>query len=385
MTQRIYENDSYCTEFTATVVDCLSDNGTYQIVLDRTAFFPEGGGQAADEGTLDSIQVLDVQRKGDTVLHKTHQPFEKGAVVTGKIDWDLRFSRMQAHAGEHIVSGVVNSLYGYSNVGFHMGEPLITVDFSGALSNEDIKKVELLSNRAVYSNAKITASYPSAAELKKLDYRSKIETGEDTRIVTIENIDCCACCAPHPARTGEIGLIKIINHYPHRQGTRIEMLAGICALADYSSLNSTNKAIMKILAAQRSGIDEAVRRLSESAQALRSENQRLLKTLALAQLKPIQIKGSTYSLSEGLSFDELRYCANSLCEQGFNFCILLSRCADGWCYVVSSKENQVNSIVSALNTAFGGKGGGKDGYAQGKLSAASEKDIISFVENLLNQ
>ncbi len=385
MTERLYEQDSYCREFKATVISCECDKGLYNVVLNKTAFFPEGGGQAADKGTINDIEVLDVQIRDDVIFHKLKSPLPIGQEVTCKIDWELRFSRMQSHAGEHIVSGVINSLFGYSNVGFHMGEAVMTVDFSGALSSEDIATVELKSNKAVYSNVPITVSYPSVAELKELQYRSKIEPKEGTRLVSIGDVDCCACCAPHPAKTGEIGLIKIINFYPHKQGTRVEMLAGINALNDYAALNESNKSLMAMLSAPRQGVKEAATKQNELLNTVRSENQKLSRELALCKLNPIKIENFVYSITEGLSFDELRYCANNLIESGIEICVLLSLAEEqNYNYVVSSKTTDIRDIAKSLNNAFNGKGGGKADYAQGKISQATEQALKQAVEEMLS-
>lgn len=384
MTKKLYELDSYCREFKATVISCDKKDEYYNVVLDKTAFFPEGGGQAADKGTINDIEVLDVQIMDGEIIHKIPSELPVGQEAACKIDWDLRFSRMQSHAGEHIVSGIVNSLFGYLNVGFHMGEAVMTVDFSGPLSSEDIAKVELMSNKAVYSNLDIKAEYPSEEELKELSYRSKTEHKEGTRLVTIGNVDCCACCAPHPAKSGEIGLIKIINFYPHKQGTRIEMLAGINAFNDYAALNESNKGLMGMLSAPRQGVKEAVAKQGELLNTVRSENQKLSRELALCKLNPIKIGNSVYSITEGLSFDDLRYCANNIIDSGIEVCVLLSLADEqNYNYVVSSKATDIRNIAATLNSAFNGKGGGKPNYVQGKLLQADREELKKIAQDML--
>lgn len=385
MTQKLYEADAYCREFTATVLLCEEENGTYRIVLDRTAFFPEGGGQAADSGVLGGVVVRDVQEKDGVITHFTEAPLAVGEAVTGVIDWDVRFSRMQSHAGEHIVSGVVHTEYGYDNVGFHMSaDELMTVDFNGTLTAENIEKVELLANQAVYRNLAITASYPTREELGNIPYRSKIEPRDGIRLITIDTVDCCACCAPHPARTGEIGIIKIVNAYPFKQGTRVEMLAGIHALQDYAALNAVNKSLMGTLSAPRHAIKEAVEKQVEQLGALRFENQTMSKKLAFSELKPISVGSAVYAFTEGVSFDELRYCANALSDGGATACALFSKEPDGgYLYVLCSVGGNVRDTVKALNEAFGGKGGGKPEYAQGKLAPCEESAIDDWISKNL--
>ena len=384
MTERLFEKDAYCRSFSANVVSCEEKDGSFLVVLDKTAFFPEGGGQAPDKGTINGVNILDVQEKDGIVYHKTEKAFNSGDTVSCELDWELRFERMQSHAGEHIVSGVVHSLFGYDNVGFHMSEKTMTVDFSGPLTADDIAKVELESNKAIYKNAPITASYPTKDELAVADYRSKIEPRDGIRLITIEGVDCCACCAPHPSFTGEIGVIKIIDFCPHKKGTRIEMVAGINAYYDYSALHTSVKQVMNLLSAKRDSIAVSVEKLQETANNLKSENGKMSRKLALASLSPVAVNGCAYAINENMSYDDLRECANNLIENGARKCILLSSAdADSYIYVVSSAEKDVRSLVSELNSTFSGKGGGKDNYAQGKLSASSEDDLKNFIEKLL--
>lgn len=383
MTKKLYDKDAYCSEFDATVLSCEKTDKGYNVILDQTAFFPEGGGQSADLGTIDGTKVIDVQEKDNAIVHTLEESVEKGKAVECSLDWETRFSRMQSHSGEHIVSGVVHSMFGYSNVGFHMSDCLMTVTFDGVLTPDDVKKVEIESNRAIYKNLEIKAINPTKEELEKLEFRSKIELGDDARIVIIGDVDSCACCAPHVARTGEIGLIKIVNSYAYKQGTRIEMLAGFLALLDYMALNSANKELMALLSASRESVNEAVIKQNEQLIALRTQNAQMSKELALLKLSPVSVGESVYALACDLSFDELRHCSNSLLDKGIKTCVLLSQNPDGVAYVVSSKTEDVREIVKELNENFKGKGGGKPDYAQGKLSQANEEELKNTVEELL--
>ncbi len=382
MTERLYETDSYLKSFKATVLSSTETNGEYWVQLDKTAFFPEGGGQASDEGTIGGAAVSFVKREGNIILHKTEKPLTVGAEVLGEIDWELRYSRMQSHTAEHILSGVVHSLFGFDNIGFHMGERVMSVDFSGSLSKGDIERVESESNKAIFKNVPITAFYPAGEELETLEYRSKIELGDDTRIVKIGDIDCCACCAPHLNSSGEAGIIKVIDFYPNKQGTRVEMLAGVTALMDYAALNADNKKLMALYKAPRDGVLAAAEKAAEDLKNLRAENQNLARRLALYELKREEIGGNLLAYGENLSFDEMRYCANSL-NDSYSLCVLLSKAEDGYMYVLCSKEGDVRPLVSELNRAFEGKGGGKNDYAQGKLAANEPETLREFVLNLL--
>ncbi|MBR5247169.1 MAG: hypothetical protein IKV25_07360 [Clostridia bacterium] len=378
-TIKLYENDSYIKEFFATVLSCEEKDGIYYVVLDKTAFFPEGGGQDADKGKICNVDVLDVQIKDDVIYHKVNKPFNENETVSCEIDWETRFSRMQNHTGEHIVSGVIHSLFGYNNVGFHMNDTLVTLDVDGSLSDKDIKRVELKSNKAIYDNKNIKAIYPTASELDNYDYRSKLDITEGVRLIEIEDTDLCACCAPHVAKTGEIGIIKIISHIPYKKGTRIEMLCGMLAFNDYSNLHSTNKSVMNMLSAKRFEIPESVERIQSELTSARVENKKLLSELATLKMEKHINENTVCVFIDGVSYDELRNCSNSLIEE-FEYCYLFSNTdADNYIYVVSSKENSVRDLVQNLNKTFNGKGGGRDTYAQGKITASKDEILKFFV------
>lgn len=378
-TIKLYENDSYIKEFSGTVLSCEEKDGAYFVVLNQTAFFPEGGGQDADKGKIGEADVLDVQIKNDVIYHKVNKSFNENEEVTCKLDWETRFSRMQNHTGEHIVSGVIHSLFSYNNVGFHMNDTLVTLDVDGPLNDEDIKKIELKSNKAIYENKSIKAIYPTAEELPDYDYRSKLDITEGVRLIEIEDYDLCACCAPHVAKTGEIGIIKIIGYIPYKKGTRIEMLCGLLAFNDYSNLHSTNKSVMNMLSAKRFEIAESVERIQGELGSARVENKKLLSQLATLKMEK-HINGNTVCVFiDGVSYDELRNCSNSLIEE-YEYCYLFSNTdADNYIYVVSSKENNVRELVQNLNKTFNGKGGGRDTYAQGKI-IASKMEILDYLE-----
>ena len=378
-TIKLYENDSYIKEFSGTVLSCEEKDGAYFVVLNQTAFFPEGGGQDADKGKIGDADVLDVQIKNDVIYHKVNKSFNENEEVTCKLDWETRFSRMQNHTGEHIVSGVIHSLFSYNNVGFHMNDTLVTLDVDGPLNDEDIKKIELKSNKAIYENKSIKAIYPTAEELPDYDYRSKLDITEGVRLIEIEDYDLCACCAPHVAKTGEIGIIKIIGYIPYKKGTRIEMLCGLLAFNDYSNLHSTNKSVMNMLSAKRFEIAESVERIQGELGSARVENKKLLSQLATLKMEK-HINGNTVCVFiDGVSYDELRNCSNSLIEE-YEYCYLFSNTdADNYIYVVSSKENNVRELVQNLNKTFNGKGGGRDTYAQGKI-IASKMEILDYLE-----
>ena len=189
MTERLYYEDSHMAEFDAKVISCEKSGENYEVVLDRTAFFPEEGGQYADSGRLfqgeQEIPVLDVQEKNGILIHYTEKALQEGTEITGEIDYEERFSKMQQHTGEHIVSGIVHRRFGYNNVGFHLGNEEVTMDFDGMLTMEQIREIEREANEAVAANVEIQVLYPTKEELKDIAYRSKMEIEGQVRIVRI--------------------------------------------------------------------------------------------------------------------------------------------------------------------------------------------------------
>lgn len=384
MTERLYYLDSYCREFEATVVSCAENDDFFEIILDKTAFFPEGGGQASDTGYINGIEVFDVREKGETIVHKTNKPVAEGEKVFCTIDWDLRYARMQNHSGEHIISGIVHKMFGYTNSGFHMTDSLMTVDFSGPLSDEDIKKIEIESNLAIYKNASITSSFPTKEEAEHIEYRSKLDIESGLRLITIDGIDCCACCAPHVKYTGEIGIIKILNYAPHRKGTRLEMIAGIWALEDYINLHSSTKAMMKLLSSPRNEIYDAVVKQNEQISELRASNGYMSKKLALLELSPIEVGEKAYAICDNLSYDGLRHCANSLIDKGIKECVLFSKAEENSYLYAVCGISDVADTVKKINSSLDGKGGGRGNYAQGKVNAMSEEILKNETEKILS-
>lgn len=377
-TIKLFENDSYIKEFSAIVVDCEEKDNSYFIVLDKTAFFPEGGGQDADKGTINNAEVLDVQIKDNIVYHKLEKPLKTGDTVDCKIDWDTRFSRMQNHTGEHIVSGIIHRTFGYNNVGFHMNDNLVTLDVDGPLTDAQIREVEIKSNQAIYGNKSIKAIYPTPEELADYDYRSKLDITEGVRLIEIEDTDLCACCAPHVARTGEVGIIKIISYIPYKKGTRIEMLCGLLAINDYINLHNTNKQIMNMLSAKRFETPDSVERIQAELSNARAENKKLMADLATLKMEKHIADNKVCVFIDGVSYDELRNCSNTLIEE-HEYCYLFSNTDENnYIYVVSSKGQNVRELVQELNKTFSGKGGGRDTYAQGKITATKE-EILKYL------
>ncbi len=381
-TIKLYDADSHLYDFDASVISCEKTDKGFAVVLDKTAFFPEGGGQPADEGTLNGIAVTDVQIKDGVITHTTAEEIPAGSAVKGTVDSEIRFRRMQNHSGEHIVSGLIHKLFGYNNVGFHMGSEDVTLDLDGVLTREDLDKIEMLANRAVYENVNVRAEYPSPEILKDLDYRSKLDLTENVRIVTIEGYDVCACCAPHVSKTGEIGIIKLLDFLKYKGGVRIHMLCGFDALEDYNRRYKNVAAISAKLSAKQAEVYEAVERLSAELSAEKQaagELKRQLVAMKIAALEPTD--GNMVLVEKDMDMLNLRNLVNEAVQLCGGICAAFSGSDEnGYNYIIASKNVPLRAEAKAINAALNGRGGGKDEMIQGSAKA-SEAEIRAYFLN----
>ncbi len=385
MTEKLYYKNSHLKEFRAVVTACEPYGDLYHISLNQTAFFPEGGGQAGDTGTLNDIEVLDTHEKNNIIRHYTKTALEPGTEVTGCIDWEKRFSRMQQHSAEHIVSGLIHGRFGYDNVGFHLGEKEVTLDFNGSISKEDLAEIEILANQTVWANLPVQITYPSPEALNALDYRSKIEIAGQVRIVTIPGIDVCACCAPHVDRTGEIGLIKLTNIQAHRGGVRIHLLAGNRALEDYREKEKNIKSISIQLSAKEDLAAQAVEHLKQENYTLTGRLMSLQK--AVIQNKAAAVPPDTKDpifFETGIDMDTAREFVNLLMKKCTGIVsVFAENGTEGFRYILGSTDRDVRPLCKKLNQAFQGRGGGKPEMVQGSLKAKQSdiRKLLSLQES----
>ena len=261
--ERLYDRSSYEKEFTAVVTGCRETKERFAVTLDRTAFFPEGGGQPFDTGTLGNVTVLDVQEIGGEVIHYTDGPLEVGSRVRGVLDWERRFSHMQAHSGEHIITGCIHNRFGYDNVGFHMGKEEITIDFNGVMTEEELDQIEREANRVVFANLPIEVTVPDEETLKHMEYRSKKELSGQVRITVIPGVDVCACCGTHVGRTGEVGIIKVLGMIHYKGGVRISLLCGRRALEHCVKRQKQAAELSALLAAKQDEVVDTLATLEQ--------------------------------------------------------------------------------------------------------------------------
>lgn len=393
MTEKLFYKDSYTKEFQARVLSCTECKESYQAVLTRTAFFPEGGGQSADTGffyTEDGreIPVTDVQEKDGIVFHYITSPVKEGEEIKGKLDFEERFSKMQQHTGEHIISGLVNRHFGYHNVGFHLGTEEVTMDYDGILTQEDLEQIEMEANQAVAENIPVVVLYPSEEELKNITYRSKIEIEGQVRIVQIPGYDSCACCAPHVKETGSIGLVKIVGAIHYKGGMRVSMICGFRALSDYRMKERNVVKISNLLSAKQEDTAHAVERLGQEVNRQKEKIKNLQQRYVELCLEEAGNQAKTDPEKNILLFvEELdagarRNFVNAAMDMTEGYAgVFVGNDEEGYQYVLGSRSRDIQDAGKKLNARFQGKGGGRPPMIQGSLNG-KEQALKEFILHL---
>lgn len=378
MTEKLYEQDAFLTKFEGKVLSCVQGKKGFDVVLDRTAFYPEGGGQPYDTGKLGDVKVLEVHSREGEIVHTCDRPLDAGSIVTGVIDWGRRFDLMQQHSGEHIVSGLAHSLWDCENVGFHMGAEVITIDLSLPLDQNQLAQLEAEANRYIYLDVPVDIAYPSREELEHIPYRSKKELTGQVRIVTFPGADCCACCGTHVRSAGQVGLVKLLSAQKFREGVRIELVCGGRALRYLSRALEQNAQVSHLLSAKVFETGAAVERLLGENEALRSRLASLEESRFAALAKEYAGAGDVVLFEEGLSPDSLRRLCDAVLHSCGGRCACLSGDdGSGYKYAVGQAGGNLRDFVKELNQALSGRGGGKPDFVQGSVQA-SRKAIEQF-------
>ena len=371
MTEKLYYADSRLFAFRARVTGCEEGEGGFLVTLDRTAFFPEGGGQPADTGSLGSARVLDAREKGDEIVHLTDAPLPVGETVAGAVDAEQRRRRMQEHSGEHVVSGLAHRLFGYDNVGFHMGEGGVTVDLSGELDEARLRLLETRANEVVRADLPVRAYFPSPEELASLDYRSKKELTGAVRLVEIKGIDLCACCAPHLKSTGAVGMVKILSAERHRGGMRLTVICGLDALDDYRRRLESAGAVSRLLSVPRQQIAGGVERVLGEQAKLKERAAALENELARRMAADFpETEGNLCVFDSLLGDVALRELVNALAAKCGGFAAAFSGSDEaGYRYIIGSRHVDLRAKSRELNAAIQGRGGGTPEMIQGRAQA----------------
>ena len=371
----LFYRDEYAREFDAEVISCQKGKKGYEVALSDTAFYPEGGGQPADRGTLGQVNVLDVKRRNGEILHITDAPLEPGMTVHGVLDWERRFDHMQQHSGEHILSGVVHAQFGYDNVGFHMNDEVVTVDFNGPITWQEAMELEDKVNAYIWTDAESRELYPSEEELKAMDYRSKIELKGKVRLVEYPGADLCACCGTHVAHTGEIGLMKILFVSRHKDGVRMEMLFGGRAMKDYDRKHLLNTEFSCRLSAKPYETGEALQRVLDEMNAMKFRMQAMNERYYAMRATSIPVGEPVIFFNEpGMSMVEIRKFCDYLISTGKvkTAMIISPKDKESVNYVMGSADLNMRDVGKLLNEELHGRGGGRPEMVQGSFQAEAE-------------
>ena len=376
-TVRLYDRDAYARVFEATVISCQEitkeDRRLYEVVLDQTLFFPEEGGQSPDKGVINDIQVTDVQINNEIITHYLESAIPAGSKVMGRIDWAHRFNNMQQHSGEHVFSGIVHKKFGYDNVGFHLSDQVVTMDFNGVLTAEQVAEIEWEVNQAIAQNVEIVISYPSKDELASIKYRSKIDIEGQVRIVTVTGYDVCACCAPHVRRTGEIGGLKVMSLQNYKGGVRISILCGLRALEAFREKCSIVSDLTAFLTTGQENLVTTVQKLKASNQSLSSELSAAKQQLLNQKLSDIpEDQANVIIFESGIDTKIVRNVVNGLVKKHSGICgLFVGSDSEGYSYVIGRSSQDCKILANTLREKLGAKGGGSPQMIQGSVKATA--------------
>lgn len=381
-TVRLFDFDSSATEFEARVLSVETCGDKYEVVLDQTLFFPEEGGQASDTGMLGDARVWGAREKNGVIYHLVDRSLAENTTVMGKIDFAERFRKMQSHTAEHIVSGLIWQNFGFHNIGFHLSADSMTADFDGWLNEEQLRVIETLANQAVYECRGVKGYYPSADELEKMEYRSKLELSENVRIVEIDGVDRCACCAPHVSNTGAIGMIRILFGEKYKGGIRLYMKAGSDSLSDCRAEYEQVCRVSVAISAKREEIADGVVRLLGEMDQMKGKISALKRELMGYKLASIKhTEGNLCLFEEEGDMLTLRNLVNEaklLC--GGVCAVFAGTDEQGYKYIVSSTSVDLKAKTKEINCALSGRGGGSSEMIQGSCTA-KRSDIEAFFAN----
>lgn len=378
-TKKLYYVNSHLSQFFGRVLCCQPCDRGFEVILDQTAFYPEGGGQAADTGTLGTVRVLDVRERGGAIVHLCDGPVTVGQTLEGTIDYNLRFDRMQQHSGEHIVSGLINRRWGFHNTGFHMGTESTTIDFDGVIPAEALPELERLANEAVWQDLEVNCSVPAPEVLPTIPYRSKRALPWPVRIVEIPGYDICACCGTHVARTGEIGIIKLLSVIPFRGGVRMEMACGNRALGILNRAYDQNRQVSQAFSAQWQETGEAARKMNDLLSQYKFRITALERQIFAATAAGYTGAGDVVHFEDGLDNVAVRELADAIAQVCGGTAAVFSGSDDaGYAFCLVSRTDDLRQLGKDLTRSLNGRGGGKPDCQQGRLQSPREAIAAFF-------
>lgn len=374
-TKTLYYENCRLAVFPARVLACREREGGFAVTLDRTAFYPGGGGQAADSGYLGAARVTGMAEENGEILHLCDRPLTPGETLEGRIDWLPRFIRMQQHTGEHILSGMIHKEYGFHNVGFHMNLERIQVDFDGPIPPERLPELESAVNTAIWQNLPVKCYVPGPEELETLSYRTKRALPWPVRIVEIPGFDRCACCGVHVAFTGEAGPVKLWSAVPFRGGTRLEMSCGIPALNQLNAVYSQAKEVSRLLSAPVTGIGAAAGELQDQLGKAKYRARQLELESIRAGAEKYRGRGDLLLFRQALDPELLVTLADTTAESAGGTAAVFAGTGDSWRWCVIDKTKDLRPLMKEMFQTLSARGGGKPNFQQG--SAKTEKEAIA--------
>ena len=392
-TVKLYYENAFLQDFTAVVESCGAVKDGFAVVLDRTAFYPEGGGQPADHGTLGDARVLDVHEKDGVIVHTCDRALTPGAEVPGRIDWARRFDHMQQHAADHMIAGTIWRMFGGVTIGLHESDEVSTIDVSMPdgrthLTPDEIARVESHVNDQIQRNVPIRCWFPSAEELETLPLRKKPTVSEHIRVVAIGDEEMVACGGTHPSSAGQLGLVKIVSVAPARGKMRIGFIAGGRALRDYAVCYRSAHAAAELFSTRVENLESSVRTLQDRLREAESELSTLREESLMRSLEaelsdaPVVCGGKMIARFVNADAQIMRACASALIKNSGVIALLGILNGERATYVFARSADvdcDMGALLRAAAVSLGGKGGGKPDYAQGggpKAMLDRAKDLI---------
>ncbi|MCT4593357.1 MAG: DHHA1 domain-containing protein [Anaeromicrobium sp.] len=387
MCKKLYYENTYLKNFTANIVEIKEEKDSFHLVLDKTAFYPEGGGQPSDMGFIEGVSVNYVYTQKDKVYHVVDSLPSKKDELNCSIDWSRRFDFMQQHTGQHILSACVDKLYGGKTVGFHLSKDYTTIDVTTQnLKDKHIQRIEQLANEIVFANLTINQFYPDSDTLKELPLRKTPSVDEDIRVVSIDSFDHSPCGGTHVDRTGEVGLIKIKTYEKTRGKTRLEFVCGNRAYNDYLIKNNQINSLSTLLSIKDSQVYEAVERIYNVNNSNKKEINKLQSELIFYEGEKLYnecISKGNYKILkktfEDRDFQNLRTLALNLCSKA-DVIALLGTKKDKAQFILAASKNISNinmkDIVNNLRSKMTINGGGNNHICQGGVNSTDDLELL---------
>ncbi|MEW8956374.1 DHHA1 domain-containing protein [Clostridium sp.] len=375
--ERLYYEDQYIKDFVAEVLDIKEIDNKFHIVLDKTAFFPGGGGQPCDEGFIETFKVIDVYEKDGTIYHVTEKKPIKIHRVKCSIDWKKRLDGMQQHLGQHVLSGCFFKLFNANTCGFHLGKDISTVDIEGILDEETIRKAEAMANEVIHSNINVEFLTPNKKELKKLNLRRDLpKTDEQIRVVRIEDLDINACCGVHPSSTLELQVIKIRRWEKHKNATRIEFLTGNRAVQDYLKKDHYLNLICRYLNTNEEDAIKGIKSLHEDLKNAIEVNKKSMVELTNYKTREIidsaEKIGDISVVKEIYDNEDMKYInklVSRITDSPKTIALIAVKSSDKANLIFSKSKDiknlNMNTLLKDVITLIDGRGGGSEFLAQG--------------------